>query len=212
MQNEYEILLRFLLAALWGGIVGAERQYRSKSAGFRTMIMISIGACFFTMMSMLIGDPANHDRIASNIVTGIGFLGAGVIFRGENRINGITTAATIWAVAAVGMGIGSGYYFASSCASILVFLILAVLPIMEDYIELLNVARTYSITILYSENLSNYYEKKIKSCKLKYRLIRHVKDNGVLVLTWETQGHSKNHAIFITKMLEDEKIDKFEYY
>jgi hypothetical protein len=83
---------------------------------------------------------------------------------------------------------------------------------MEDYIELLNVARTYSITILYSENLSNYYEKKLKSCKLKYRLVRHIKENGVLVLIWETQGHSKNHSIFITKMLEDEKIDKFEYY
>ena len=138
MQNDYEILLRFLLAALWGGIVGAERQYRSKSAGFRTMIMISMGACFFTMMSVLIGGAVSHDRIASNIVTGIGFLGAGVIFRGENRINGITTAATIWAVAAVGMGIGSGYYFASSCASILIFLILAVLPSMESYIELLN--------------------------------------------------------------------------
>ena len=92
---DFEILARFLLAALWGGIVGIERQYRSKSAGFRTMIMISMGACFFTMMSIWIGQANNPDRIASNIVTGIGFLGAGVIFRGDNRVNGITTAATI---------------------------------------------------------------------------------------------------------------------
>lgn len=212
MHNDYEILLRFLLAALWGGIVGAERQYRSKSAGFRTMIMISMGACFFTMMSMLIGAPANHDRIASNIVTGIGFLGAGVIFRGENRINGITTAATIWAVAAVGMGIGSGYYFASGCASILVFLILAVLPFLENYIELLNVARTYSITIPFSENLSTHYEERLNSSRLKFRLIKHVKDNGVLMLVWETQGHAKNHKIFIAKMLEDDSLNRFEYY
>ncbi|HEX7844380.1 MAG TPA: MgtC/SapB family protein, partial [Chitinophagaceae bacterium] len=90
-----EIILRFLLAALWGGVVGAEREYRSKSAGFRTMIMISVGSCFFTMMSAFIGAGNNPDRIASNIVTGIGFLGAGVIFRGDNRVNGITTAATI---------------------------------------------------------------------------------------------------------------------
>lgn len=212
MQNDYEILLRLLFAVLWGGIVGAERQYRSKSAGFRTMIMISTGACFFTIMSTLIGAPGNQDRIASNIVTGIGFLGAGVIFRGENRINGITTAATIWAVAAVGMGIGAGYYFAASCASILVFCILAVLPYLENYIELLNVARTYSITISYAENLPKLYEKQIKSCKLKFRLIRHVKDNGVLVLIWETQGHAKNHQVFIAKMLADLSINKFEYY
>jgi putative Mg2+ transporter-C (MgtC) family protein len=212
MQNDYEILLRFFLAASWGGIVGAERQYRSKSAGFRTMIMISMGACFFTMMSMLIGAPASHDRIASNIVTGIGFLGAGVIFRGENRINGITTAATIWAVAAVGMGIGSGYYFASSCASIMIFLILAVLPFLENYIERMNLARTYSITMPYSENLSLYYEKKFRSCKLKFRLVKHVKENGDLMLVWETQGHAKNHMIFVSKMITDDAINKFEYY
>ncbi len=212
MQIDYEILLRFFFAALWGGIVGAERQYRSKSAGFRTMIMISIGACFFTMMSMLIGSPASHDRIASNIVTGIGFLGAGVIFRGENRINGITTAATIWAVAAIGMGIGAGFYFAASCASILIFLILAVLPFLENYIEFLNLARTYSITLPYSENLSDYYEKKLKANKLKFRIVKHVKKDGELMLVWETQGHAKNHAAFIAKMLKEDSINKFEYY
>ena len=172
MQNDYEILLRFLLAALWGGIVGAERQYRSKSAGFRTMIMISMGACFFT----------------------------------------ITTAATIWAVAAVGMGIGSGFYFASSCASILIFLILAVLPFLENYIELLNVARTYAITVPYTENLSAHFEKSFKNSAIKYRLVKHIKDNGFLVLVWETQGHAKNHDKFIAKMLEDDSLNKFEYY
>jgi putative Mg2+ transporter-C (MgtC) family protein len=212
MQIDYEILLRFFLAALWGGIVGAERQYRSKSAGFRTMIMISIGACFFTMMSMLIGAPASHDRIASNIVTGIGFLGAGVIFRGENRINGITTAATIWAVAAVGMGIGAGFYFAASCASILIFLILAVLPFLENYIEFLNLARTYSISLPYAENISDYYEKKLKANKLKFRIVKHEKKDGELMLVWETQGHAKNHASFIAKMLKEDSINKFEYY
>jgi putative Mg2+ transporter-C (MgtC) family protein len=176
------------------------------------MIMISMGACFFTMMSMLIGAPASHDRIASNIVTGIGFLGAGVIFRGENRINGITTAATIWAVAAVGMGIGAGYYFAASCASILIFLILAVLPFLENYIEMLNMARTYSITAPFAENLSASYEAQFKISGLKFRLVKHVKEEGVLMLVWETQGHAKNHEIYIAKMLDDKSLNKFEYY
>ena len=106
---------------------GLEREFRSKSAGFRTIIMISIGACFFTIMSKAIGSPNNEDRIASNIVTGIGFLGAGVIFRGgENRVSGITTAATIWTVAAVGMGIGAGYYFAAASASVLIIFMMRV--------------------------------------------------------------------------------------
>src|SRR3954470_18872228 len=130
-----EILIRFLLAGLWGGIVGLEREYRSKSAGFRTMIMISIGACFFTMMSVKIGSPNSADRIASNIVTGIGFLGAGVIFRGDNRVNGITTAATIWAVAAMGMGIADGLYGLVGVATVIVLSALLLLEKLEAIID-----------------------------------------------------------------------------
>lgn len=212
MHFNYEILIRFLLAALWGGIVGAERQYRSKSAGFRTMIMISMGACFFTMMSVLIGESSNPDRIASNIVTGIGFLGAGVIFRGENRINGITTAATIWAVAAVGMGIGSGSYFASACASILIVIILAVLPFLENVIEKMNQSRTYLITVPYSENLAQRYEQELMTFRLRCRLIKQVKQDGELQMIWETQGHARKHEIFIKHLIDQANITRFEYY
>lgn len=212
MQFDYEILARFLLAALWGGIVGAERQYRSKSAGFRTMIMISMGACFFTMMSMLIGEPSNRDRIASNIVTGIGFLGAGVIFRGENRINGITTAATIWAVAAVGMGIGAGYYFAAACASILTFFILAILPFLENYIERLNQSKTYLITVPFAEDSDQRYETELKKNHLSCRLVKQVKQDDQLQMIWETQGHAKNHERCIAQLINQKTICRFEYY
>ena len=82
---DIEILIRFLLAAVWGGLVGAEREYHGKSAVFRTMIMISLGSCFFTMMSIWIGGEGNPDRIAANIVTGIGFLGAGLLERMASR-------------------------------------------------------------------------------------------------------------------------------
>src|SRR5688572_27174223 len=101
------LLLRLLLVIIVGGLIGAEREYRSKSAGFRTMILICLGSFLFTTFSIQIGG-LETDRIASNIVTGIGFLGAGVIFKSENRINGLTTAAAIWAVAALGMGIADG--------------------------------------------------------------------------------------------------------
>jgi putative Mg2+ transporter-C (MgtC) family protein len=110
------------------------------------------------------------------------------------------------------MGIGAGYYFAASCASILIFLILAVLPFLENYIELLNMARTYSITAPFAENLSSSYEAQFKTSGLKYRLVKHVKEEGVLILVWETQGHAKNHKIYIAKMLDDNSLNKFEYY
>src|SRR3569832_1011049 len=107
------VIVRLLLSTLLGGIIGAEREYRNKSAGFRTMIMIALGSCLFTLFSVSIGWPGNTDRIASNIVTGIGFLGAGIIFKADDRVRGLTTAATVWFTAALGMGVGSGHYAAS---------------------------------------------------------------------------------------------------
>src|SRR5882724_5757237 len=107
MEFNWDIVLRLIVALVIGGIIGAEREYRSKSAGFRTMMLICLGAALFTILSIEIGEGENRDRIAASIITGIGFLGAGVIFKDENRVNGITTAATIWITAALGMGIGA---------------------------------------------------------------------------------------------------------
>ncbi len=208
---DYEILVRFLIAALWGGLVGAEREYRSKSAGFRTMIMISIGSCFFTIMSIAIGAPGNPDRIASNIVTGIGFLGAGVIFRGTNQINGITTAATIWAVAAVGMGIGAGYYFASACASILIFIVLALLPYLQTLIDNINQSKTYSVSCKFTRQTLHEFEESLTAHNLKYTLINQSRDNDEIKATWHVQGYSSNHRKFIDLMIDNNKLLHFSY-
>ena len=207
-----EILMRFLLAALWGGIVGLEREYRSKSAGFRTMIMISIGACFFTIMSNIIGSPNNADRIASNIVTGIGFLGAGVIFRGgESRVSGITTAATIWTVAAVGMGIGTGYYFAAASASLLVIFVLAVLPYVENGIDKMSQAKTYIIQRTYADNIGHLYEDIMKQYQLKFKRTNQVKQRDIITITWDVRGRAKNHDAFCAIVSNDELVQRFEY-
>lgn len=208
---DYEIIIRFLLAALWGGLVGAEREYRSKSAGFRTMIMISVGACFFTMMSTFIGDAYSPDRIAANIVTGIGFLGAGVIFRGESRVNGITTAATIWAVAAVGMGIGAGKYFTSASASIMILIILVILPWFEKQINYLNQYNTYIIECSFSESAVPLFEQLFKECGLKYSLKGQIKDGDELTLQWGVQGNYKKHQDFIKRALQQSIVKRFEY-
>lgn len=207
----YEILIRLLLAALWGGIVGIEREYRGKSAGFRTLIMISMGSCFFTMMSQFIGGVSNPDRIASNIVTGIGFLGAGVIFRGENRVNGITTAATIWVVAAVGMGIGAGRYISAACASILILFVLAILPYMERRIDRWNKPRTYQIKCEYKEDTIRILELMLKRAKLKYNLFSQTKDGKDVMMRWTAQGNVASHQRFVDELMQDEKIKYFDY-
>lgn len=208
---DYEILLRLLVAMLWGGIVGAEREYRSKSAGFRTMIMISMGACFFTIMSNLIGAESGSDRIASNIVTGIGFLGAGVIFVGDKRINGITTAATIWVVAAVGMGIGAGFYTYSAAACVLVIFILSVLPYFEKVIDKINKSVTYSINCNYSNSIISDIENLFNQNKLKYKLSNHIKKGNELTTTWVVHGSAKSHENFVHTISNNEVVKSFEF-
>jgi putative Mg2+ transporter-C (MgtC) family protein len=211
MEFDLEILIRFLLAALWGSVVGAEREYRGKAAGFRTNIMISVGACFFTIMSVQLGGSISTDRIASNIVTGIGFLGAGVIFRAENRVNGITTAATIWAVAAVGMGIGGGYYFVSSCASILILIVLAVLPLIENYIDRINQSKEYSLKCLPSVSNRKTYEAIFRKYGLKYRLVRQAIGNKEHLLVWQVAGNSKKLEEMTDVLIKDDRIITLEF-
>ena len=212
MEIDYEILIRFLLAALWGGLVGAEREYRSKSAGFRTMIMISIGSCFFTMNSDFLGGAVNPDRIASNIVTGIGFLGAGVIFRSENRVTGITTAATIWTVAAVGMGIGAGHYFAATVGSVLILVVLGMLPVGERLIEAIHRARTYVTVCTFDPDAKLRLQNIFSQHELKTRLIKEVKDGDELLLTWNAIGHAHDHERLISTLYADRSIRRLEHY
>ncbi|MEO8533064.1 MAG: MgtC/SapB family protein [Flavobacterium sp.] len=210
MVFDIEILIRFLLALLWGGLVGAEREYHGKVAGFRTTIMISFGACFFTIMSIAIGGPGNPDRIASNIVTGIGFLGAGVIFRGNNRISGITTAATIWTVAAVGMGIGAGYYLASAFASLSILFILSVLPGLQRRIDRLNQSRSFYIRSQRGSDALLLCEQEMKALHIKYKLVRQVRDGEKIHLTWMLHGKSESMTAFFDSMFKAEYIDFME--
>ncbi len=114
-----ELLVKIFLALILGGALGMERQYHDKPAGFATNCLICLGAMLFTVLSEVMGmaggDPG---RIAAQIVTGVGFIGAGSILRDGNKISGLTTAAGVWLVAAIGMAIGYGeYIWASACAA-----------------------------------------------------------------------------------------------
>src|SRR5436190_21312920 len=135
MEFSQTDLIKILLSLLIGSMIGAEREFRNKSAGFRTIILITLGSTLFTILSYHIGIGTAPERIASNIVVGIGFLGAGVIFKTENRVNGLTTASAIWIAAALGMGIGSGYYVISFSVAALVLFVLYGFVLMEKYID-----------------------------------------------------------------------------
>ena len=129
MNPEIEIVLRLLLAALLGAIIGFQRERAKKPAGLRTHILISLGSALFTIVSVY-GFPGTADvsRVAAGVVTGIGFIGAGVIFRGMggDHVVGLTTAASVWVVAAVGLAAGAGMYIVATATAVLALLVLLI--------------------------------------------------------------------------------------
>ena len=124
--NWDEALLRLALAGALGGAIGLERELRDREAGLRTHLLVSVGAALFTIVGAygFTGSRTDPTRIAAQIVTGIGFLGAGAIIRQGSSIRGLTTAATLWVVAAVGLAAGAGYYSAALITTALVLLAL----------------------------------------------------------------------------------------
>lgn len=131
-----DLVWRLLLAAGLGAAVGLEREYRQKPAGLRTNILIAVGSALFTILSLSMGHASGTaDRIAAQIVTGIGFLGGGAILRNRDTVHGMTTAATIWVNAAIGVAAGAGHYALATVTAGLTLVVLVVLPPIESYFE-----------------------------------------------------------------------------
>ena len=162
-----ETALQLLFSFIIGTAIGIEREYRSKAAGLRTMIMICLGSTIFTELSIEIG--GTEDRIASNIITGIGFLGAGVIFKDGLSISGITTATTIWITAALGMAVGAGQYFIAFVGCIAILIVLLLFDYIQQLIAHLHHERTYKITTREDATFAPEFEKEVERLKLKFR-------------------------------------------
>ena len=126
MGIEVEIILRLLLATALGAIIGFQRERAGKPAGLRTHVLISLGAAVFTVASIYgFGAASDPARIAAGVLVGVGFLGAGVILRtGEGIVAGLTTAATIWVVASIGLAAGAGMYLVAAVAAVLILIVL----------------------------------------------------------------------------------------
>jgi putative Mg2+ transporter-C (MgtC) family protein len=135
--TDIEVLQRLLLAAVLGGALGFERELRQKSAGLRTNMLIAVGSAVFTMMSHEVAERVGADpgRLTAQIVTGIGFLGAGAIMRTDSGIYGLTTAATIWVNAAVGVAAGGGEFRLALMATGMTLAVLLALEPLERLIE-----------------------------------------------------------------------------
>ncbi len=210
INPDMEIAIRLLISFGIGAAIGLEREYRSKAAGLRTMIMICLGSTIFTEISIHLG-ANNPDRLAANIVTGIGFLGGGVIFKDGLTISGITTATTIWICAALGMAVGAGEYFIAIVGSGVVLIVLTVLEKAQGIVERLHQSRIYKISFQQNGEFDKVLEKSLQELKLGYRKRRDYKDGHSFILIYEVYGRDRQLEQFNKLLKDDQQVISFGY-
>ena len=206
-----EEVIKLLLALLIGGLIGAEREFRDKAAGFRTIILICTGATLFTIFSLRLGADEDPVRIAASIVSGVGFLGAGVILRGEGRVVGLTTAATIWLSAALGMGIGGGQYRITISAAIVILIILWIFPQVEAWIDHLSESRFYTVICPLNDKKFDELEVKFKQHGLRIKSHNYTKKGQEMTCSWECIGSPKKHGQLTKILFADSDIKEFHF-
>lgn len=205
-------LIRIGLAILVGGLIGAEREYRDKAAGFRTIIFITLGSTMFTLFSIrLAGAEGDPMRVAANIVTGIGFLGAGAILRGEHGVVGLTTAATIWLSAALGMGIGGGDLGLVGLATAAILIVLWIFPYVERWIDRAQLTRVYEIVIRQDDEKIRQLEQLFKDHRIRTRHQRRCKKGDLLTLSWLATAKPSRHEAVTDFLLHDPAVLELRY-
>ena len=205
-----EEIIRLLLAVVIGGLIGAEREYRDKAAGFRTLIFISLGAALFTLFSAKLGGTDDPGKITGGIITGVGFLGAGAIVRERGRVVGLTTAATIWLTAALGMGVGAGYYALVLAATVAVLVVLLIFPKFEEAIDNIHDVRIYEVACAVRPELAEELEGTIRGLGLRIREGKRTRSENHMVCTWEVSGSPQGHEQFVQKLFAHPEVKEFQ--
>lgn len=209
MDFVQEDAIRLGIALVIGGLIGAEREYHGKAAGLRTMIMICVGSTLFTMISDRVG--GSGDRIAANIVNGIGFLGAGIIFREDSRVKGLTTAATVWVVSALGMCVGAGQYMIALAGFVVILGSLLLLVGFARKIQKLNQTRDYRIVTTFHNKTLKQYENFFDECGLSPTRSQQRRIGDEIIGNWRVDGSEKNHEKCIKRLLNDPEVKEFTF-
>ncbi|MDI6809108.1 MAG: MgtC/SapB family protein [Candidatus Eisenbacteria bacterium] len=200
-----------LLSVLFGGLIGSERQRHDKPAGFRTNTLICFGATLFTMFSIRIaGSSYDPGRIAAQIVTGVGFLGAGAIIHQRGMIKGLTTAATIWLVASIGVGVGIGEYMVAGVGTIIALGILRVFDKVEKRLEISSHTRTYRVVVQNRdalESVKNYFcDSGLRSSYAKI-----LKSHDQVIYESKLRGRKELHDKLSSVLLESSLVDELTF-
>jgi putative Mg2+ transporter-C (MgtC) family protein len=207
IEETAQVSISFMI----GAILGIEREFRSKPAGFRTMILICVGSCLYTILSQELGGAASTDRVASNIVTGIGFIGAGVIFKEGISVNGLTTAALIWVTAALGMAVGYKNYPIAIVVTIIVVVVLFILEPVQRYIIKFHKVKDYRIR--FAENGSEFKKDLavfVKNNNLTFRPMKVIKENGDAIYIYRISSPKRNYDVVNQFLLDHKEVKSFD--
>lgn len=201
---------KIFFSLLIGSLLGVEREIRRKPAGFRTIALICVGATLFTICSYLFAAAENRDRIAANIITGVGFLGAGVIFRNNANVSGITTAATIWIASALGMLIGIGEFRLAILGLIVAMIILYAMDFIQNWIDARFQQRAYTIVCKDAFELKQF-KSELHEFHLKLSNYKETREDKQVFIEVIIKGTEKHLFKFNHWLMMDERIYSFTW-
>lgn len=207
---EEDQILKVCIALLIGAILGLEREYKRKAAGMRTMTLICLSSTIFTILSAELGYPNSSDRVASNILTGVGFIGAGVIFKNDFTIDGITTAASIWIAAALGMAIGMSQYVLAVGGLAGALIVLILMEFTEKSIAEINDKRYYTIYFHEEKFPQVDVEHILNTFGLKYKRMLTVRKEDLIEVNYTVRGNRSKMERLDEFLLQNKHISQFQ--
>lgn len=206
-------LLSLSVALALGAFIGLERELSDKAAGLRTNILICVGSCLFAILSRLLADSIGTDvtRIAAQIVSGIGFLGAGAIMREGEHVTGLTTAATIWVVAAIGVTVGFGYYSLAAAAAVMTLVVQGVFPHLDTMIDELRQRHTFKITSDLDDDGLEQIKTIFRNSDVKVLRRKLMKRANLYYSEWYVAGPRLEQKNVVRMLLDNKHVRELTY-
>ena len=206
-------LLSLLVALALGSVIGLERELSDKAAGLRTNILIRLGSCLFAILSRELAVAAGTDvtRIAAQIVSGIGFLGAGAIMREGEHVTGLTTAATIWVVAAVGVAVGYHFYEIGAAAAAITLIVQAIFPRLDAYVDELRQRHTFRITSDLDDQGLEQIKTIFRDADVTVLRRKLMKKHGLYYSEWYVAGPRLEQKNVVRKLLNNIHVRELVY-
>jgi putative Mg2+ transporter-C (MgtC) family protein len=202
-----ELMLQLGLASVLGGAIGLERELGGKPAGLRTNILICLGSVLYTHLSIaMVGGATDPTRVAGQIVTGVGFIGAGTILHARGAVVGLTSAATIWVVAAIGVALGSGFYLEGIGTTLVVLAVLAGLGRAEKLVQRQSMRSTINVHARQGPTVLEDLETLVRRAGLEVMGVSSRQENVDLVIEFDTRGSKRLHDQLMITLLHHDHV------